>query len=281
MANEYPKIQTLFLRDEKNVIMPDNFTSEEFEFLKDCKWECTEKIDGTNIHVDLEISFEYDEHGNITMEVGDREICGRTERAKIPTHLMEKLVSIFTPTRSTFFLAQNISEETKQLQPDWWVNAFIDPIRKSIINKREKLYISVYGEGYGKKIQSCGSRYVLDGTDFILFDVKINGMWLKREACEEIAKKIGVEIVPIIGYMTIPEAMEYVKKGFKSIISQDLSLVAEGLVLKTPQGLLYRNGQRIITKLKHQDFLLYKAHYGDNKVEQTPNPKYNAKPIAE
>ena len=43
---EYQKINTLFLRDEKKVIIPSSFTCDEFEYLKDCKWECTEKIDG-------------------------------------------------------------------------------------------------------------------------------------------------------------------------------------------------------------------------------------------
>ena len=34
---EYPKIQTLFLRDEKSIIIPDKFTCPEFEYLKDCQ----------------------------------------------------------------------------------------------------------------------------------------------------------------------------------------------------------------------------------------------------
>ena len=50
---EYQKIQTLFKRDEKNIIIPDQFTYPEFEVLKDLKWECTEKIDGTNIRIEL------------------------------------------------------------------------------------------------------------------------------------------------------------------------------------------------------------------------------------
>ena len=44
---EYPKINTLFKRDDKNIIIPSQYTCEEFSYLKDCLWECTEKIDGT------------------------------------------------------------------------------------------------------------------------------------------------------------------------------------------------------------------------------------------
>ena len=64
--------------------------------------------------------------------------------------------------------------------------------------------------------------------------------------------------------MTIPQAIEYVKKGFKSSISENKDLDAEGLVLKTPNGLLARNGNRIIPKIKHCDFTKYKAVYGDS-----------------
>jgi hypothetical protein len=80
---EYPKINTLFKRDADNIIIPSQFTQPEFEYLKDNKFECTEKIDGTNIRIEIkgkEITFK-----------------GRTERAIIPTHLLNYLKSTFTP----------------------------------------------------------------------------------------------------------------------------------------------------------------------------------------
>mgnify|MGYP003436029483 CR=1 FL=1 len=57
---EYPKINTLFKRDANNIIIPSQFTQPEFEYLKDNKFECTEKIDGTNIRIEIkgkEITF--------------------------------------------------------------------------------------------------------------------------------------------------------------------------------------------------------------------------------
>ncbi len=33
MANDYQKINTLFLRDENNIIIPDRFTASEFTYL--------------------------------------------------------------------------------------------------------------------------------------------------------------------------------------------------------------------------------------------------------
>lgn len=79
-------------------------------------------------------------------------------------------------------------------------------------------------------------------------------MWLLRKNLEDIADKIGIKIVPLVGYMTLSEAIEYVKKGFVSNISENREYKAEGLVLKTPEGLLDRQGKRIITKLKTVDF---------------------------
>lgn len=209
--NDYQKINTLYMRDEKNIIIPSEYTKEEFSYLENNVWECTEKIDGTNIHIDF--------------IDGEINLCGRTENALIPTSLILKLQSIFT---------------------------------KEIMNKLFSGNVSIYGEGYGAKIQKGGGSYISNGVDFILFDVKINDFWLNRSNCEEIASNLGVNIVPLIGYMTIPEAAKIVEDGFKSLVSEDKDMYAEGLVLKTQNGLRFRNGERIITKIKHVDYVKYK-----------------------
>ena len=59
---------------------------------------------------------------------------------------------------------------------------------------------------------------------------------------------MGLKIVSIIGYMTLNEAIEFVKNGYKSTIAENKNYDAEGLVLKTKDGLLDRSGNRIITK---------------------------------
>ena len=52
---EYQKIQTVFKRDAHNVIIPTELTRPEFEWLKNCKFRAEEKIDGTNIRVEIDI----------------------------------------------------------------------------------------------------------------------------------------------------------------------------------------------------------------------------------
>lgn len=224
---EYQKIQTLFKRDERNIIIPDQFTYPEFEILKDLKWECTEKIDGTNIRIELSSSGNPED--GIIMS-----FKGRTDKAVIPEHLLTKLNWLFDRERLMEVL--NITDETQDCD------------------------ITLYGEGYGAKIQK-GGNYISNDVNFILFDVKIGKWWLDRESIKDIADKLGINAVPLMGYMTIPEAIEYVKKGFKSTIAENKDYDAEGLVLKTPCGLLKRDGERLITKIKTVDFRKYQLAY--------------------
>ena len=240
---EYPKINTLFKRDNKSVIIPSQYTCDEFNYLRNILWECTEKVDGTNIRI------------YVTMEAGEGEnpwmygvtIKGRTDKAILPPKLLKKLENIFYKI--------NWAEVFPELTPEDTV--------------------CLYGEGYGESIQKVGNQYIKNDINFILFDVKYNDWWLKRIDCEVVARECNIDIVPLIGYMTIPQAIEFVKDGFKSKISEDKDLNAEGLVLKTTYGLRFRNGERIITKIKHCDFEKFEAVYGDNPYpEQCPNPYY-------
>ena len=78
---KYPKIDSLYKRDKNKKLIIGEYTCPEFEYLQDCIWEFTEKVDGTNIRVGRY----YD----------GWDIRGRTDNAQIPPHLMDKLKSIF------------------------------------------------------------------------------------------------------------------------------------------------------------------------------------------
>jgi hypothetical protein len=242
LMNDYQKIQTLFKRDANSIIIPTEYTLDEFKYLENNLWECTEKLDGCNQHIDL-----IPVYNNTETEVVDiqLEFHGRTSKAVIPPHLLEKLKSIFDK----------------------------DTLIEYFFKDKEYCPISIYGEGYGVKIQN-GGNYIKDGVDFRLFDIKINNWWLSRSSIEQIAKDLNLNIVPLIGYMTIPEAIEYVKKGFKSIIAENKDYDAEGLVLKTPNGLLLRNGERLITKIKTCDFRKFAAKYGENYTGEQPKNEH-------
>jgi len=147
------------------------------------------------------------------------EIKGRTDKAQIPSFLQEKLDNMIIPFDDVFG-----DEE-----------------------------VTLYGEGYGARIQKGGGNYISDGVDFILFDVRIGNWWLKRKDVQEIAEKLCMKTVPVVFKGTLSDAKKLVKDGFQSVIAEK-ECQAEGLVLTPIGDFLDRSGKRIITKLKTKDY---------------------------
>jgi len=110
----------------------------------------------------------------------------------------------------------------------------------------------IYGEGYGAGIQKGGD---LSATKkFITFDVLVdNKWWLAQENVNDVAAKLGLDVVPDFGEMTLEQATEFVKAGFKSKLNGGLAQ-AEGLVGRTIETLFDKKGSRLIIKLKTKDF---------------------------
>lgn len=109
--------------------------------------------------------------------------------------------------------------------------------------------VCLYGEGYGAKIQK-GGCYRTDQS-FVLFDVKIGDWWLERGNVDDISKKFGLEIVPIIGEGSLADAISVVRGGLKSRWGD---FISEGIVARPAVELKTRNNGRVITKIKHVDF---------------------------
>jgi hypothetical protein len=85
---EYHKIQTLFLRDPATnykTLLMGKYAKPEFEYLKDCQWRFTEKVDGTNIRVMIDVF-----NRKAKIEYG-----GKTDNAMIPAKLIVALDEIF------------------------------------------------------------------------------------------------------------------------------------------------------------------------------------------
>lgn len=148
---------------------------------------------------------------------------GKTDNAQIPTFLLNVLQDMFSV------------KKFKEVFPD-------------------SDNVCLYGEGYGAKIQK-GGNYLSDRTNFILFDIKIDDWWLTRIACEQISNDLGIGIVPIIATGKLLDGVDIVKQGFKSTIAENKDYDAEGLVMKPVLELFDRGGNRIISKIKHKDFL--------------------------
>ena len=205
---EYEKIETLFARDHKTKKLNENiWRNETVKFLKDIDWEFTEKIDGTNIRI------YWDGH--------KVNYYGRTDKAQIPSMLMNKLIELF---------GGNVNEEMFE-------------------QKFGNQPVMLIGEGYGVKIQN-GGLYREDNS-FILFDVCINNKYLSRDNVKDIANAFNIEMIPTIFIGSLEKGIEFVKSEPNSTIGK---AKMEGLVARPLKELKDENGNRLIVKIKVCDF---------------------------
>ncbi len=203
---------TLYKRHpETKKIIEGDWVNDEIKYLKDNLWVYTEKVDGTNIRV--------------AFDGKDVVYGGRSDDAQIPTTLMYALDGLF----KTF-------EQRKKLEA---------------VFGTDETDVTLYGEGYGNKIQAVGKDYIADGVSFVLFDVKVGDFYLERQNVEDVADKLGIKVVPILGQGSLQNAVEIVRKGFPSTWGD---FTAEGIVARPAVEMFSRKGDRMIVKVKHRDF---------------------------
>lgn len=146
---------------------------------------------------------------------------GRTDKAQIPAPLMAKLEELFGGETNEQIFEEHFGEKE----------------------------VTLYGEGYGPKIQNGGAYR--DDQSFILFDVNVGGVWLNRENVEAVARYFGIDVVPVILRGTMQQAIDFVKSRPMSTIG---TAKMEGLVGRPALELLTANSNRLIVKVKVRDF---------------------------
>jgi hypothetical protein len=112
--------------------------------------------------------------------------------------------------------------------------------------------VVIYGEGYGAGIQKGGDYSPI--KKLIVFDVLVCKWWLSHENVCDVAKNLGLDVVPSFGEMTLEHATEMVRSGFCSHCAVNPDKMAEGLVGRPLETLFDKKGHRLITKLKTKDF---------------------------
>lgn len=214
---KYPKIHTLFKRNEKKKVIEWHYSKEEFANIK--FWQITEKIDGMNIRIEYEKKTEELYNGGICQQEY-LTFKGRTNNAQIPKDLQKYLEKTFKKEdfRHTF------------------------PNAKRII---------LFGEGYGKKIQS--DKYKLkDKVKFILFDVWIDGWWLEYKNVKNVAEEFKIDVVPLIATWTDYNTIQHIKSNPRSRLND--RVVIEGYVARSYPMVLFRDGTPIKWKIKVKDY---------------------------
>lgn len=218
--SEYHKIETLYERNlETFKVNPSKLKNRTYSLIK--TWQWTEKIDGTNIRC----IWSPERHGQNADETpvfipASLRFGGKTDNAQTHADLIR-------------WLYENVSvAKVAEIFPD----------TEAVI----------YGEGYGAGIQKGGSYS--STQKLIVFDVLVGGKWwLSWENVCDVTGKLGLDVVPFIGEMSLEEATAMVQAGFYSRLG-DGTLRAEGLVGRTAEPLFDKKGARLIVKLKTKDF---------------------------
>jgi hypothetical protein len=218
MMKEYTKINTFYKRERvgrDNPIIEGDWSTPEIAYLSTNEWIWTEKVNGTNMRV----SWEWDgTRGKI-------HYGGRTDDASIHMGLLAHLDDTF--------------REDDRLESVFGDGKYI-----------------LMGEGYGPGVVKGSGNYSPKEHHFVLFDVLANTedwgwIYLERDNVVDIAKNLGIGVVPIISRGTLPQAAKAVQDGLQSTWG---NFEAEGLVCRPTVEMRTRRGERIITKIKAEDY---------------------------
>jgi hypothetical protein len=213
---EYTKINSPFMRDDRGRFFEGVWAIPEFDYLSRNIWYFTEKVDGTNIRI----------HFHPTdVQPGKMFIGGRTKDAQIPPHLFSAIYQQFAPLEEA--ILSDFRGNPEEPPP----------------------MVTFYGEGYGPKINKGGGNYRKD-PGFVMFDVKVGPWWLRRNSILDIGNKYGITVVPLVDTGTLYDMMTIVDNGLESMWGP---FQAEGLIAKPVVELFSRSGERIITKYKAKD----------------------------
>ena len=267
----YTKINTLFCRYKnlgkvelpnkqwikfQNKIILGDFSDDYMDYIKDLKFDCFSKIDGTNSKIVYLPSTGECFCGGKT---DNADIIGTGQKAmldQVIERIKPILAEMFPPECARFTPVLN---DKNQVQ--YYNSQFID--EKAEITQAgtyavnlEEVPVYIYGEFYGKGVQKCGGNYDKDNKRFSVFDICQQGWWVPINILNEYCTKLGLDVVPYIGRMTIAEAEAMVMKGFKTKVANasNPDLIEEGIVARPVVPIKDPRGNRIIVKIKYCDY---------------------------
>lgn len=231
---KYPSIETLFKRNESGKVTPE-LRITDFDNIKNII--ITEKLDGTNAQILLSINY-------VTMDVKVR-FCSRENEIE---------------RKDIMFIANTCYKKLKIDKIAEWYYNNIALNQKEGRLKENSNEMRLFGEVYGAGINK-GGLYSKE-RDFRLFDIQIGNHFTNYSNLIDIAEKLEIKVVPIIYQGPILDLLEYEKlKGFlekfqtRIIEEGGTGGFGEGLVIRPEPLLLNRFGERLIIKIKRNDFI--------------------------
>ena len=272
----YTKINTLYKRYKnlgkvtlpnkswmafQNKIMIGNYSDEHMEYIRGLKFDCFSKIDGTNSKI-----MYFPSTGEIFVggKTDNADIKGNGQGAfleQIAERIKPTLAELFPPESAKFAPVMNDRNQIQYYHCEDGgevlnINEnYADGIRMFGV-KIEEVPVYIYGEFFGKKVQK-GGNYDKDNNRFSIFDIYVQGWWVPIDMLNDYAQKLGLDVAPYLGQMTIDEAEEMVKTGFKTHVPNvtNPDFMEEGIVARPIVPIKDPRGKRIIVKIKSCDYL--------------------------
>ena len=271
----YTKINTLYRRyaNLKNYDLPnkdwmvfqnkiifDSYSDDFMGYIRNLKFDCFSKIDGTNSKIVYLPSTGECFCGGKT---DSADIIGTGQKAfldAIIERIKPTLAELFPPESAKFAPVMNDKNQIQYYHCEDGgevlnINeSYADGIRMFGV-KLEEAPVYIYGEFFGKKIQK-GGNYDKDNNRFSIFDICQQGWYVPIDMLNDYAQKLGLDVAPYIGQMTISEAERMVANGFKTLVPNvsNPDYLEEGIVARPVVPIKDPRGKRIIVKIKTCDY---------------------------
>lgn len=269
----YTKINTLYQRYKNlgkvtlpnpkwkvfmNKIILGKYSDDYMEYIKDLKFDCFSKIDGTNSKIVYLPSTGECFPGGKT---DNADIVGTGQKAmldEIIARIKPTLAELFPPESAKFAPMMNDKNQVQYYEAETGTPMDVTPetfkeYRFGV--KLEEVPVYIYGEFFGKKIQA-GGNYDKDKNRFSIFDICVQGWYVPIDMLNDYAQKLGLDVAPYIGQMTIDEAEKMVMDGFKTRVPNPANpdYPEEGIVARPVVPIKDPRGKRIIVKIKSCDY---------------------------
>ena len=270
----YTKINTIFNRYKnlkkvevpnkawlafQNKIIEGEYCESWVPYLANCKWDCYSKIDGTNSKI---VYFPSTGECFCGGKTDSAEIVGTGQKPfldAIIERIKPILAELFPPESAKFAPKVNDSNQIS-------AGKYVDGMGYADINgtftdsgkyivETEEVPVYIYGEFFGKKIQK-GGNYDKDNNRFSIFDICQQGWYVPIDMLHAYAERLGLDVAPYIGQLTLPEIEEMVRKGFPTRVpgASNPNYPEEGIVARPVVPIKDPRGKRIIIKVKSCDF---------------------------
>lgn len=131
------------------------------------------------------------------------------------------------------------------------IDRYKDKVVELANNIEFKDQITLFGELYGSKIQK--EIYYSDKVEFMLFDIKIDGVYSTLTEVNYLADNFNIPSVPTLFEGTLEECLNYPNE-FNSTFSNKENNICEGVVIRPTNVSQYFNNTRLIFKNKNVKF---------------------------